>query len=63
MLVDQLLKKESIQKFKEIGNSRYIYQNELDKASFQHDMAYEDFEDLPRRTVKTVKNSYCVIKH
>ena len=25
---------------KEIGDSRYIYENELDKAFFQHDMAY-----------------------
>ena len=32
------------------GDSRYIYQNELDKACFQHDMAYGDFEDLNRRT-------------
>ena len=39
-----------IQKFKETGDSRYIYQNELDKACFQHDMAYEDFKDLTRRT-------------
>ena len=31
------------------GNSRYLYQNELDKACSQHDMAYEDFKDLPRR--------------
>ena len=42
--------KERIQKFKETGDSRYIYQNELDKACFQHDMAYGDFEDLTRRT-------------
>ena len=28
-----------IQKFKETGDSRYIYQNELDKARFQHGMA------------------------
>ena len=27
------------------GDSRYIYQNELDKACFQHDMAYGDFKD------------------
>ena len=27
---------------------RYIYQNELHKASFQHDMAYWDFKDLSR---------------
>ena len=42
--------KEKIQKFKEVGDSRYIYQNELDKACFQHDMAYGDFKDLTRRT-------------
>ena len=40
--------KERIQKFKETGDSRYIYQNELDKACFQHDMAYGDFKDLTR---------------
>ena len=27
----------------------YIYQNELDKACFQHDMTYGDFKDLNRR--------------
>ena len=42
--------RERIQKFKETGNSRYIYQNELDKACFLHDMAYEVFKDLTRRT-------------
>ena len=42
--------KERIQKFKETGDSRYIYQNELDKACFQHYMAYGDFKDLTRRT-------------
>ena len=42
--------KERMQKFKEAGDSRYIYQNELDKGCFQHDMAYGDFKDLPRRT-------------
>ena len=31
---------ERIQKFKQIGDSRYIYQNKLDKACFQHNMAY-----------------------
>ena len=39
-------KKERIQKFKETGDSSYIYQNELYKACFQHDMAYRDFKDL-----------------
>ena len=42
--------KERIQKFKQTGDSRYIYKNELDKACFQHDMAYGDFKDLKERT-------------
>ena len=29
--------KERIQKFKETGDTSYIYKNELDKACFQHD--------------------------
>ena len=52
--------KERIQKFKETGYSRYIYQNELDKASFQQDMAYGDFKDL---TTRTVLIKYCIIKY
>ena len=43
--------KKRIEKFKQTGNSRYIYKNELDKACFQHDMAYGDFEDLKKGTV------------
>ena len=42
--------KERIQKFKVTGFTNYIYKNELDKACFQHDMAYGDFKDLARRT-------------
>ena len=42
--------KEKIRKFKETEDSWYIYQNELDKACFQHDMAYGDFKDLSGRT-------------
>ena len=30
--------KERIQKFKETGDTNYIYKNELDKACFQHDL-------------------------
>ena len=37
--------KERIQKFKETGYTKYIYRNQLDKARFQHDMAYGDFKD------------------
>ena len=42
--------KERIQKFKQTGNTNYIYKNELDKACFQHDMAYGDFKDLAKKT-------------
>ena len=42
--------KERIQKFKKSGDTSYIYKNELDKACFQHDMAYGNFKDLARRT-------------
>ena len=42
--------KERIQRFKETGDTSYIYKNELDKACFQHNMEYGDFKDLKRRT-------------
>ena len=42
--------KKRIQKFKQTGDLRHIYKNELDKACFQHDMAYGDFKDFKKRT-------------
>ena len=42
--------KEKMQKLKKTGNAKYIYRNELDKACFQHDIAYWYFKDLARRT-------------
>ena len=42
--------KERIKKFKQTGDSGYIYRNELDKACFQHDSAYADHKDLINRT-------------
>ena len=39
-----------IKKSKEPGDTSYIYKDKLDKACFQHDMAYGDFKDLERRT-------------
>ena len=47
-----------IQKFKETGDTNYIYKNELDKACFVHDAAYSDSKDLTERTVadKILKN-------
>ena len=52
--------KERIQKLKQTGDSRYIYENHLDKACFQHDMTYGDFTDLTRRTAS---NKIIIIKH
>ena len=41
--------KERIQKFKETGDTSYIYKNEFGKACFQHNMVYAYFKDLKRR--------------
>ena len=51
-------RKQRIQKFKETGDTNYIYKNELDKACFAHDAAYSDSKDLKKRTVadKILKN-------
>ena len=38
------------QEIKETGDSRYIYQNKLEKACVQYDMVFEDFKDLSRKT-------------
>ena len=42
--------RERIRRFKETGETRYIYRNDLDKACFQHDSAYADSKDLVKRT-------------
>ena len=42
--------KERIEKFMKTGNTDFIYRNELDKACFQHDMAYGKSKDLVKRT-------------
>ena len=42
--------KERIKKFMQTGNTDFIYKNELDKACFQHDMAYCKLKDLVKRT-------------
>ena len=41
--------KERIKKFMQTGNTAFIYKNELDKACFQHDMAYGKSKDLEKR--------------
>ena len=42
--------KERIEKFIQTENTDFIYINDLDKACFQHDMAYGKSKDLARRT-------------
>ena len=50
--------KQRIQKFKETGDTNYIYKYELGKACFAHDAAYSDSNDLTKRTAadKILKN-------
>ena len=47
-----------IQKFKETGDTNYIYKNELNQACFAHDAAYSDSKDLKKRITadKILKN-------
>ena len=42
--------KQKIQKFMQTEDTNYIYKNELDKACFQHDMTYDKYNDLGKRT-------------
>ena len=42
--------KERIEQFMKTENTDFIYKNELDKACFQHDMAYVKSKDLVKRT-------------
>ena len=42
--------KERLKKFKQTGDTRYIYRNDLDKACLQHDSAYVDNKDLINTT-------------
>ena len=64
-LVDLIVKKYSacgpltkhtqrIQDFLNTGKLSYIYKNHLDKACFQHDMAYNKFKDLEKRTQSNI---------
>ena len=59
VLVDHLQKIKKEYKKLETGDFWHIYQNELDEACFQHDMAFWDFKDLTRQLL--IK--YCVTKY
>ena len=43
--------RERIQKFRETGNLKNLYRNELDKTCFTNDAAYSDSKDLDKRTI------------
>ena len=58
-LVDPIVKKyngpftkhtQRIQDLLNTGKLSYVYKNGLDKACFQHDMTYNKFKDLEKRT-------------
>ena len=42
--------KERIEKFIQTGNTDFIFRNELDKACFQHNIAYGKSKDFAKRT-------------
>ena len=43
--------RERVQKFRETGNLKHLYRNELDKTCFTHDAAYSERKDLAKRTI------------
>ena len=42
--------KERTEKFMQTGNTDFIYKSEVNKACFQHNMAYGKSKDLAKRT-------------
>ena len=43
--------RERIKKFRETGNLKHLYRNEIDKTCFVRDAAYSDSKDLAKRTI------------
>ena len=43
--------RERIQKFRETGNLKHLYRNELEKSCFAHDAAYSESKDLAKKTL------------
>ena len=43
--------RERIQKFRETGNLKHLYRNELEKVCFAYDAAYSDSKDLAKITI------------
>ena len=42
--------KGTVEKFMQAGNTDFIYKNDLDKACFKHDAAYDKSRDLAKRS-------------
>ena len=58
--------REKIQKFRETGNLKCLYRNELDKACFAHDEAYSNSKDIANKTIsnKILKDrAYEIARH
>ena len=43
--------RQRIQKFREKGNLKYLYRNQLGKACFPHDAAHSDSKNLDKRAI------------
>ena len=43
-----------VEKFREPGNLKHLYKNELGRAYFAHDAAYSDNKDLAKRTLSKI---------
>ena len=51
-------RRERIENFRETGNLKYLYRNELEKACFTHDATYSDSKDLAKRTISDKSLKY-----
>ena len=49
--------KERIKKFKQTGETRLLYRNDLDKACFKHDAAYAKYKDVEKILISDQKLS------
>ena len=54
--------RERIQNFREAGNLKHLYRNELDKVSCAHDTAYSGSKDLAKRTISDMILKYRTYK-
>ena len=55
--------RERVQKFRNTGNLKYLFRNELDKAYFAHNAAYSESKHLAKRIIldKILKDRGCEV--